>query len=76
MLIKTVGQKIKSFREQKNISQIKLANDSKITAAYLSELENGIKNNPGFKVLKNIASALGVSVSELLDEPQDKAVGE
>lgn len=63
-----IGLKIRVIREQKNISQIKLANDSKITAAYLCELENGAKSNPSFVVLQRLANALEVSVTELLDD--------
>lgn len=76
MTKKHIGQKIRLIRERQHISLVKLASDSKITAAYLSELENGVKNNPSFNVLSKLASALGISVAELLDEPKTKAVGE
>ncbi len=68
MLISSIGSKIKAIREQKNISQAKLANDSKITAGYPCELENGVKNNPSFGVLQKLATALGVKVSDLLED--------
>jgi transcriptional regulator with XRE-family HTH domain len=59
--------RIKKLRELKGISQVKLANDSKIAAAYLCELESGVKVNPSIEVLSRIATALGVPVSALLD---------
>lgn len=75
MLKNNVGLKIKSIREQKGISQVRLASDSNITAAYLCELESGAKKNPSFEVLAKLATALGVTVSELLEEgPPKKAV--
>lgn len=75
MLRNDVGLKIKAIREQKGISQTKLATESKITAAYLCELESGAKVNPSYGVLQRIATSLGVSVSELLkEEPPKKAI--
>ena len=63
---------IRALREARGVSQVRLAEDSGITAAYLCELESGAKNNPGYKVLSNIAAALGVTVGELLDEATDE----
>lgn len=58
--------RIKEIREAKRLSQGKVAADAKITAAYLSELERGTKENPGYNVLKRLAIALEVSISDLL----------
>lgn len=63
-----VGFKIKTIRELKGKSQVKVANDSKITAAYLCELETGIKTNPSYDVLERIAKALDVPVAKLLED--------
>ncbi len=76
MLKNGISFKIKTLRELKGVSQVKLASDSKITAAYLCELESGTKTNPSIDVLSRIAAALGVTVAELLDEQQAKAAGE
>ncbi|MFZ5688629.1 MAG: helix-turn-helix domain-containing protein [Bacillota bacterium] len=78
MLKNGVGFKIKALRESKGISQVKLASDSKITAAYLCELESGAKNNPSIDVLARIAAALNVSLSKLLEDNDavPKASGE
>ena len=65
---------IKAVREARGLSQIKLAEDSGITPAYLCELESGAKSNPGYKILTSISSALGVNVSELLEEPADDSI--
>ena len=72
MLKKSIGFKIKTIREQKAISQAKLANESKITAAYLCELESGAKTNPSFSVLQKLATALGIKVTDLLEELEDE----
>lgn len=57
---------IKAIRKNKKMSQIELASKAGITQAYLSALETGIKRNPSLKILDSIASALGVTLNELL----------
>lgn len=57
------------------LSQVKLAKESKITPAYLCELEKGAKINPSFSVLQKVAIAIGVSLTELLEaESNNKAI--
>lgn len=72
MLKNNVGLKIKKLRGLAGVSQNKLATDSKITPAYLCELERGSKNNPSYDVLARIATALGVSVADLISEPSEE----
>lgn len=49
------------------MSQEQLAFDAGIDRSYLSEIENGYKN-VGIAVLEQIANALKVSVSELVEK--------
>jgi transcriptional regulator with XRE-family HTH domain len=44
-----------------------LAEKAKVPPGYLSELEAGKKTNPSLAVLKRLAKALGVPVTELLE---------
>ena len=60
--------KSKAIREKKGLTQVQVAEEAGITAAYLCELETGVKVNPGYNVLVRIAAALGVTVAELLGE--------
>ena len=54
------------LRIELNLSQAKLAERSGISQGYLSSLERGEKQ-PTLPVLKKLAAALGISVSELVD---------
>jgi transcriptional regulator with XRE-family HTH domain len=48
------------------MTQFELANKSGTAQGYISELEAGDKKNPSIAVLKSLAKALGVPVTELL----------
>ncbi|MCG0275630.1 MAG: helix-turn-helix transcriptional regulator [Thermosediminibacteraceae bacterium] len=60
--------KIKYIREKSGITQEKLAEKVGISRIYLNELENGRKKNPSFKLLKKIAKALEVKISDLFED--------
>ncbi len=61
-----LGEKIKSLRRGKNISQEELAAMLKINRNYLSRIETG-KSDPTASVLKNIAKLFNVDLNSLLD---------
>ncbi|TYP56808.1 helix-turn-helix domain-containing protein [Thermosediminibacter litoriperuensis] len=65
--------KIKYTREKAGITQEKLAEKVGISRIYLNELENGRKKNPSFNLLKKIAKALEVKISDLLEEEDESA---
>jgi DNA-binding Xre family transcriptional regulator len=48
------------------MTQAELARKAKLTEAYVSQLFQGKRKNPSLEVLKRIAKALGVPVTELL----------
>lgn len=58
---------IKKNRERLGWTQTKLAQESGVSQTYISEIEAG-KSQPTIKVLRKLASAMNISVSELLDE--------
>jgi transcriptional regulator with XRE-family HTH domain len=62
--LKTV---IRKLREEREMSQLELAKKSGVAQGYISSLEAGEKKNPGIDVLKRLARALGVPVTELLE---------
>ncbi len=62
---KTAGQ-IKYFRMQKGLSQKKLANLAGLNSAFLGHIERSLKC-PTVDTLDKIASAMNISLSELLD---------
>ena len=54
-----IGNTIKELRRKKGLKQGELANKSDITQAYLSKIENNVKE-PTITLLKNIACSLDV----------------
>jgi transcriptional regulator with XRE-family HTH domain len=63
---KKFSRMIRQLREERKMSQLELAQKSGVAQGYISELEAGTKGNPGLDVLKKVAKALGVPVTELL----------
>jgi transcriptional regulator with XRE-family HTH domain len=58
---------IQRLREGKGFTQRDLAAKAKVTPGYIAQLEMGLKKNPSLPVLKRLAKALGVPVTELLE---------
>ena len=63
---KRLSRMIQTLREAKGLTQRDLATKAKVTAAYIAQLEVGARKNPSLDVLRRLAKALGVSVTELL----------
>ena len=61
-----LGEKIKKRRLELRWSLDELAQKSKVSKAYLSQLETGESERPSAKILYNIAIVLGMSIAELL----------
>ncbi len=58
---------LKELREAKGLTQEELAKKAKVTRPYLTMLETGARKNPSLAILKRLAKALGVPVTELLE---------
>ena len=63
---KRLGKVLKQRREEKGVTQAALAGKVGVSQAYIAKLESGDKKNPTLDLLKKIAKALGVPVTELL----------
>ena len=66
MLLKKLGQKIKTLRKMKGLSIEKLAYQNDLAKGNLSEIEKG-KIDPKLSTLKRIADGLEISLQELFD---------
>jgi transcriptional regulator with XRE-family HTH domain len=66
MTPRLLGMTLKRFREAKGLSQDALARKARVTREYVNKLEAG-RYDPTVGVLKRLAKALGVPVSELLE---------
>jgi transcriptional regulator with XRE-family HTH domain len=64
-LCKELGERIREIRKNKNLTLQNLAAKSKISTAYLSEVERGLSNISGEKLYR-IANILGVALQDLI----------
>ena len=69
----TLGEKIKTLRKEKKLTQTDLAG-SELTKSMLSQIENG-KATPSMKTLQYIADKLECETSFLLEEDDVEIVG-
>jgi len=60
--------KLKILREKRHLTQSQLAQKSGVSQGYISELENGKKQNPSAKKLKKLSKVLGIALADLLDD--------
>ncbi len=63
---KSLGEKVKYYREQRNLYQVELADIVGVSTGYIGSIEQGVRS-PSLKLLKKIAKALKISPSKLLD---------
>jgi len=64
---KRLSRVLREQREAKGLSQVELAKKAKVGRTYLVKLESGDKRNPSLEILKRLARALRVPVTELLE---------
>jgi transcriptional regulator with XRE-family HTH domain len=65
VLLQKIGKRVRKIREEKGMSQIELAAAIEYEKSNMSRLESG-GTNPTIATLYKIATALGVSLSELV----------
>lgn len=63
---KTIGEKVRTIRTKKGISQDELAEKSSLTRPHISMIERGSVSLQ-IDTLQKIADALGVQIKELLE---------
>ncbi|CDH90863.1 helix-turn-helix transcriptional regulator [Clostridium botulinum] len=66
-VIMSVGEKLKLFRNKKDLTLKELNKLTGISISFISDIENN-RRNPSIDNLKILAKALDVQVSQLLDE--------
>lgn len=70
-----IGSRLREWRFRRDLSQVEVARASGITQASLSNYETGKRDLP-LSTFLNVASALDVSIGELLDVPEVLVVRE
>lgn len=66
-----LGEKIKSYRESKNMTQNDLANILGVSAGTVSKYESGALE-PNIESLKKLAKLFEISIDELLNDEEEK----
>ncbi|HSS32052.1 MAG TPA: helix-turn-helix transcriptional regulator [Solirubrobacterales bacterium] len=59
-----LGRAIKEIREQKELTQVQVAQRMDAPSTFISDLERGVRN-PSWSTLLGLAKALGVKPSEI-----------
>ena len=67
MARKGFGRVLSALRKRNGMGLRELAREADVPPGYLAELEAGKKKNPSLDVLKRLAKALHVPVTELLE---------
>lgn len=64
------GQRVKKLRTERGLTQPELAALAGLTKDTISNWERGRRVDPPISAVRAIADALGVSVADLLTEPE------
>jgi transcriptional regulator with XRE-family HTH domain len=62
-----LGDRIRTLREKRGLTQGQLAQGSSVSQGYLSQLENGDVKNPSAAVLLRVAQAMHVDADDLFE---------
>lgn len=72
---KLIGQRIRNYRTQKNLSQEKLAEAAGCHHTYIGQVERGEKNAT-LESIEKIASALNIPLSQLFEKLGDGEISD
>lgn len=64
----TFGESLLYYMELKNLSSYGLSRISGVEKGYISELKDGIKDNPSIRIICKLCKALEISPNELIPE--------
>lgn len=71
----TIGKRLKQLREERQLTLRQLAQVAHVSHSFISDIEQG-RSNPSIETLKALARALGVSLTDLTDDPIPSEKGE
>lgn len=63
---KTIGEKIKTWRKKRDLTQDALAKKADIPYTTLAKIESDVIQNPSLQTITKIAEGLGVTLDELV----------
>jgi transcriptional regulator with XRE-family HTH domain len=70
--LKKLGEKIRFYRQGRGWTLADLAQESDVSKAYISDLENGTAGKPNIQYIFNIAQAVDITLDELLKDTTAK----
>lgn len=68
---KTIGQRIKTLRNDLKMTQAETAKKAKISRTYYADVERG-RYNPSLETLNDIAAALGTTAEKIISDGAEK----
>ncbi|MGD6815551.1 helix-turn-helix domain-containing protein [Metabacillus sp. 84] len=68
-----IGERIRKYRKEKNLSLSELADRAGVAKSYLSSIERNLQSNPSVQFLEKVSAVLGISVNTLLNGNTDDA---
>ena len=71
--LQRIGERVRTMRSRRAMSRKLLSRHSKVSERYLAQLEAG-KGNFSIVLLRRVAQAFGVHLSELVDERPDRSI--
>ena len=63
---KTIGDKIRTWRKKKDLTQDALAKKADMPYTTLAKIESDVIQNPSLQTITKIAEGLGISLDELV----------
>jgi len=67
-VVRRFGETLRTVRRSRGMTQAQLAEKAEVTVGYISRLESGGGGAVGLDLLARLASALGATVAELIQE--------
>lgn len=67
MKARTFPMNVKQLRTQRGLTQVALANKTKVSQGFIAQLETGVQANPTLDTVRRLAKALKVTVGELVE---------
>lgn len=67
--MREIGKRIKYFRQKLGLSQFELSQRSNVSQASIARIEANQQKNPKKETIEKLADALGISLSQLMEEP-------
>lgn len=75
MNAKEIGERVRAYREARNMSKNFLANQAGVSPTYIYQIESGLKC-PTVEYLDHICWGLGITLAEFFSEEKPKAEGD